>query len=178
MSSSAADDPFGEHDHPADAELDGSTDIARGGPVSGGRRLPIPPAPELPAWADPGPQDHEDGADGQLDYSDLAALNRDLLRLRVRMNRVRRAMRQASRDAAEAKLRYQRSLRRALVQQTGGSAETRRAAAELMCEDLEADVVMKAQVADEYTTLFRSVRDDIENAKVVAYNLRALVNLL
>ena len=123
-------------------------------------------------------QDHEDGADGQVDYSDLAAINRDLLRLRVRMNRARRAMRQASRDAVEAKLRYHRALRRALVQQSGGSAETRKAAAELMCEDLEADMVMCAQVADEYTTLFRSVRDDIENAKVVAYNLRALANLL
>jgi len=156
----------------------GTVEVARGGPVSGGRRAPVPAPPPLPAWADTSAQDHEDGADGQLDYSDLAAINRDLLRLRVRMNRARRAMRQASREAVEAKLRYQRALRRALVQQSGGSAETRRAAAELMCEELEADMVMKAQVADEYTTLFRSVRDDIENAKVVAYNLRALANLL
>lgn len=152
--------------------------VPRGGPVAGGRRAPIAKAAPLPRWADPSPQDDGDGADGDVDYSDLAALNRDLLRLRVRMNRIRRAMRDAARESVEAKLAYQRALRRALVQQSGGSAETRKAAAELMCEDLEAEMVMKAQVAEEYTTLFRSVRDDIENAKVVAYNLRALSNLM
>ena len=156
----------------------GETKVARGGPVSGGHRAPVAPAPPLPNWANPDPQDIDDGADGDIDYSDLASLNRDLLRLRIRMNRARRAMRMAARDAVEAKLKYHRALRRALVQQSGGSAEARKASAELMCEELEADMVMKAQVEAEYTTLFRSVRDDIENAKVVAYNLRALTQIL
>jgi len=44
-----------------------------------------------------------------------------------------------------------------------------------LCEELEADMAMKNQIAAEYETLFRSVRDDTENAKVVSYNLRALL---
>lgn len=152
--------------------------VPRGGPVANGRREAIPAAPPLPAWEDPANQDRGDALDVDVDYSDLAALNRDLLRLRVQMSRVRRAMRTAGRQAVEAKLEYQRALRRALVQQTGGSAETRKAAAELMCEELEAKVITLEKVAEEYNTLFRSVRDDIENAKVVAYNLRVLGNLV
>lgn len=162
----------------APAEGPAETVVPRGGPVANGRREAIPPAPPLPRWEDPANQDRGDALDVEVDYSDLAALNRDLLRLRVQMSRVRRAMRTAGREAVEAKLEYQRALRRALVQQTGGSAETRKAAAELMCEELEARVTTLEKVADEYNTLFRSVRDDIENAKVVAYNLRVLGNLI
>jgi hypothetical protein len=54
----------------------------------------------------------------------------------------------------------------------------RKASAELLCENLEADMVMKAQVVDEYTSLFRSVRDDIENVKTIAYNVRALMSIV
>jgi hypothetical protein len=153
------------------------TKIPAGGPIYGGKRVPTPSAAPLPEWESTDRQDWQDGADGSVDYSDLAALNRDLQKLRIRMARIRREMRRAAREATEAKLSYQRALRRALVQQSGGSAESRKANAELLCEDLEADMVMKSQVADEYNTLFRSVRDDVENAKVVAYNLRALMSI-
>lgn len=149
----------------------------RGAPVSAGKRPVIRPAPALPAWAATDDQDRGDGEVEQVDYHDLASINRDLLHLRARMHRVRRGMRQAARDAVEAKLTYHRALRRALVQQSGGSAETRKASAELLCEDLEADMVMKQQVVDEYNSLFRAVRDDVENAKTVAYNLRSLMSL-
>lgn len=171
------DDPFATPI--ADAEQSGGSDvmIPRGGPVAGGKRTPVPSAPPLPAWEDSSRQDQGDGADGDVDYGDLHSLNADLLRLRVRMNRIRREMRRAAREATEAKLAYHRAFRRALVQQTGGSAESRKANAELLCEQLEAEMVMKQQVADEYNTLFRSVRDDVENAKVVAYNLRAMMTL-
>lgn len=165
--STAADVPLDE-----DFRRDGMA--PRGGPVAGGRPAAWGEAAPLPEWNDPSLQDDEDGADGNLDYSDLSAVTHDLLRQRVRLNRTRRRMRAAAREATEARLRYQRALRRALVQQSGGSAETRRAAAELLCEELEADMVMKQQVADEYSSLFRSVRDDIDNAKTAAYNLRTL----
>jgi len=167
-----SDNPF-EQPEPAETE----NSIPRGGPVAGGKRQPIPANRPIPAWASTSQQDAFDSADDQVDYQDLVSLNRELQRLRVRMANIRRAMRDAGREAVEAKMVYQRALRRALVQQSGGTAETRKANAELQCEELEADMAMKAQVSDEYNTLFRSVRDDIENAKVVAYNLRALMNL-
>lgn len=178
------DDPFSEparDTNPVfedESPAEGETRVARGGPVANGKREPIPAAAPLPQWPSSDMQDAGDGAvESEIDYSDLDALNRDLLRLRSRMNRIRRQMREAGREAIEAKLNYQRAMRRALVQQSGGSAESRKAAAELMCEDLEAEMVMRQQVSDELATRFRAIRDDIENAKVVAYNLRALMNI-
>lgn len=166
-----SDDPF------AAPEASEELTVPRGGPIAGGRRTPIPHQTDLPSWDSTAHQDSFDSADDQVDYQDLAALNRELQRLRVRMGKIRREMRNSGREAVEAKLTYQRALRRALVQQSGGTAEMRKANAELQCEELEANMAMKTQVAEEYVTLFRSVRDDIENAKVVAYNLRALMNL-
>lgn len=160
-------------------DFDVSDSVApRGGPVAGGKRAPIEPAGPLPAW----PADAADADYGLLDddvsFSDLESVNRDLVRLRVRMNRVRGAMKGAQRDAAHAKLRYQRELRRALIRQSGGSAESRKAAAELLTEELEADYVMRQQVADEYSTLFRSIRDEMEASKVIAYNVRTLSSII
>lgn len=148
--------------------------------VSDGRRTEIPNQTPLPEWPDAEGQDMGDGVDGDnplgsIDYKDLETLNYDLQKLRVRQNRVRRAMRESARDAVNAKGIYNRAFRRALIQQTGGSADQRKATAELLCEELEADMAMKNQIAGEYETLFRSVRDDTENAKVVSYNLRALL---
>lgn len=173
------DDPFAVDAAQAPEEIftPNGIKIPAGGPIYGGKRTEIPNASPLPEWGSTEVQDWQDGADGSVDYSDLVALNRDLQKLRIRMAKIRREMRRSAREATEAKLTYQRALRRALVQQSGGSAESRKASAELMCEDLEADMVMKLQVADEYNTLFRSVRDDVENAKVVAYNLRALMTM-
>jgi len=152
--------------------------MPRGGPVISGKRLTVPSAKPLPHWDDTHVAAQDEGDVTNLDYTDLNAVNRDLVLLRLRLHKVRRAMRQAAREAVEAKLRYQRALRRALVQQSGGTAETRKASAELLCEDLEADMVMKSQIVEEYSSLFRSIRDDVENAKTIAYNLRSLVNIL
>lgn len=178
------DDPFGDQSAPIETNaptkpLEEQPIITpSGSPVAGGRREPIQPPAPLPNWDDPFEQDIDDSADAGPDYTDLMGVNRDLNTLRIRLSRVRRQMRKAGREATTAKLNYNRKFRRALIQQTGGSAETRKAAAEIMVEELEADMVMKQQVADEYNTLFRSVRDDIENAKVVAYNLRAINNVM
>lgn len=158
-------------------EAVGEVSAGRGGVVSGGKRTPFPAAPPMPTWPDQSYQDEFDGADGQIDYSDLAASNRDLMRQRVRLAKARRALREANRTSAEAKLKYGREMRRALIQQSGGSAESRRAAAEIACEAFENDMVVASAVAADAETYFRSVRDDIDAAKVVAYNLRAIQQL-
>ena len=166
------DDPFGD---PATEKR--STRSAA--VVSEGKRQDIPAVVPLPSWPEYQDQDRGDKVDddgnGHVDYKDLETVNTDLADLRVRQNFIRRKMREASRQEVEAKLKYYRQLRRQLVQQSGGSAETRKAMAELFVEELEADMVMKGQISEEWNTLFRSVRDDTENAKVVSYNLRALL---
>lgn len=174
------DDPFALDESEVavapEAKASSDTTIPRGGPIADGRRADIPAAKPMPEWPDGSVQDVGDGADGdedgELDYTDLATLNKDLLHLRVRRGKVRRVKRDNDRNAVAAKVAYNRAMRRALVRLTGGSAESRKANAELLCEDLEVDMIMKAQIADEYSTLFKAIRDDEENVKVVSYNLR------
>lgn len=172
----SSDDPFDTGLPPGEPYVPKSAQAPRGTPVAGGQRARITTAPPLPPWSDPSSQDLGDGVDspGQVSYSDLESANRDLSSLRIRMNRIRREMRAAGRAAVEAKLVYQRAFRRALIQQSGGSAEMRKAAAELLCEELEADMVMKQQVSEEYSSLFRAARDDVDNVKTIAFNLRAM----
>lgn len=165
-------DPFADHTATA------ATRGARAGRVATAGRpaaaAPQPPAP--PQWQEhPEPFSTDVDDEDTPDYSSLETVNRDLLRLRVRMGRIRREMARAGRDAVTAKLAYQRAMRRALIQQSGGTAEMRRAHAELACEELETRWVTAQQIADEYNTLFRAARDDAENAKTVAFNLRSLV---
>lgn len=166
-----------EDRHPGEVLDDESTEttVGRGGPVSHGRRNPIPTAKPLPQWRSSEIQDRGDHADGGLDYSSLEKLNNDMRELRVRMNKVRRSLRAAQREAVTQKIDYQRALRRALVAQSGGSAETRKAAAEIACEEQESAMVMSEQVAREYETLLRTVREDCENAKIVSLNLRSII---
>jgi len=149
--------------------------VPAGGPVAGGKRTPIPHPPGAHTWNDPDLQDAGDGVDEEIDFSTLEAVNLDLIHLRQRMNRIRRQMRAAQRAAVDAKLAYQRGFRRALVAQSGGSAESRKAHAELQVESLETDLRVAEQVAEEYLVLWRTAREDVESAKTVAYNLRALL---
>lgn len=170
-----------ETEPPFDPFADNTATVTapRGGPASGGRRKPHPgPARPVDANMWGGEPTSADGVDDEEtpDYSSLETVNSDLLRLRVRMNRIRREMARSGREAASAKLAYQRAMRRSLIEQSGGTAEIRRAHAEIACEELETVWIVAQQVADEYVSLFRATRDDAENAKTVAFNLRSILN--
>lgn len=150
--------------------------------ASEGKKQYIPEAKEAPDWPSSAEQDRGDrgeeldeGGDGFIDYKDLEQINKELSHLRLLQNFVRRRMRDAKREAELASWRYDQRLRRQLVQQSGGSAETRKAMAELLVEDYEIEMIIKVQVASEWETRLRGTRDDIENTKVVAYNMRNLM---
>ena len=174
LASSSTEDPFALQGKTSTVEKP----IRSSATAMAGKKVEIPPSKPLPEWEDKNQQDINDALNndgmGDFSYSDLEAVNKELLTSRIRMNRIRRDMRDAGRAAVEAKMRYLRAYRRALIQQSGGTVETRKASAELLCEDLEAEMVMRQQVAEEYSSLFRATRDDVDNLKTVAFNLRAL----
>lgn len=179
-SQTTAEDPFALPGDPLAAEAGRETVIPHGGPTSGGKRVPIPPRKPFPRWnttINTPLQDEYDFTDTDPDFTDLDEVNRDLQKLRAILNKARRYHREAERAAIEAQIAYKSALRRALVQQTGGSAETRKAKAELDCEELEVDYVVKNQVVNEWASRMRNIRDDIDNTKTVAYNLRTLTGL-
>lgn len=153
-----------------------------GGPVSGGVRVPVSGEGAVVEWEhvadatarqDAGERVTED----DIPSDDLDSVNKDLVGLRVRMAHARRGQRDASRRFVDAKVRYERAYRRALIKQSGGNVESRRAHAEIECEDLESEYLVAQQVLKEFDATVRNVRDDIENAKTVAYNLRTLMSI-
>lgn len=167
---------------PLDPSAEGAEPKRSARVASEGKKQDIPEVKEPPSWPSSGEQDRGDRGDeldaqgdGFIDYKDLEQINKELSHLRLVQNFVRRKMRDAKREAELAKWRYNQRLRRQLVQQSGGSAETRKAMAELLVEDYEIEMIIKAQVASEWEMRWRSIRDDIENTKVVAYNMRNLM---
>lgn len=180
-------DPFEPVGAIEEQTLEGLGDDAPDSPKSArvaseGKKQNIPVPKDLPPWPSAEDQDRQDHGDeinekgdGFIDYKDLEAINKDLSNLRLLQNFMRRKVREAEREAGEAKFRYQQRLRRQLVQQSGGSAETRKAMAEIFVEDYEIEMIVKAQVASEWASRSRGIRDDIENTKVVAYNMRNLM---
>lgn len=143
----------------------------------GGKTADIPPMPAAPTWPGSAGADDEYVPDEQFDAQDLSAVNRELNRCRARIFRISQALRAAQRNAEEADLIYRRHMRRQLVSISGGSAETRKAMAELQCEDYENDVVVAQQIVEELKKRSTDARDDLKAVENLSHNVRAQIDI-
>jgi hypothetical protein len=161
---------------PAEGGEEGKAARSRG-LASGGRTADIPPMPPAPAWDQAaGPNDDYLPAE-TADYTDLSQVNLDINRARRRLFQVSAALRIASREAIEAEVTYRRHMRRALVSLSGGSAEGRKAMAEMQCEEYENAMVVTAQVVEELKKRSTDARDDLKAAENIAHNVRAQMDV-
>lgn len=135
------------------------------------------PAP-LPNW--PAPRGDEDVyvPEEEFDISDLSEINRQLMRAKSRLFRVSGHQKGAQRALIDAQLTYRRAFRRSLIMQTGGSAEARKAMAEVMCEDFENAMVVAEQVVEEWKKRAQDCRDDLKAIENLAHNVRAQMTSL
>lgn len=154
-----------------------STTGGRSGIAMGGKPFHVPDADPLPVFPEPTGDEVYVPADDGVDAWDLSRANQELNRIRARLYRLSQALREAQQRYAAAKLRYERALRRALVQVSGGTAETRKAAAELACEPFENDVVVAQQEVEALKQLAMTARADLEAVLNIAHNLRAQMDL-
>ena len=141
------------------------------GVAFGGKAVVLRPMPEAPQW----PVQTVDDAyiPEEFDASDLSILNREMNRCRARLFRVSQGQKNAQRDLRESELLYNRNMRRALVRASGGSAEVRKAVAEMECEEFENDVVVKVQIVEELRKRAQDVRDDLKAVENLSHNARA-----
>lgn len=147
----------------------GRTMAYQGQPV----RPAAPPRP-LAGWPSGG-EDEDFVPDDEIDAADLAVLNRELNRARARVFRVSRRLKEAQRHLVQVETDYGRALRRALVGVSGGSAETRKAQAEIQCEPLEDAVVIARQVVEEWKKRALDSRDDLRAIENLSHNARAQI---
>jgi len=136
-----------------------------------------PAMPEDLAWPQVEHPDIEYVPDEEFDAQDLGAVNRELNRCRARVFRVSRELKTAEREFASAKMTYTRQMRRALVSVSGGSAETRKALAELQCEPYEDAVVISEQVVAEWKKRATDARDDLKAVENLSHNVRAQIDI-
>lgn len=151
---------------------------ARGASMaSGGQPVEVPgAAPAAPEWPD-ARTDDEVYVPEEFDATDLAEVNRELNRARARLFRVSAELKRVQRYMAEAQCDYDRQMRRELVAITGGTAETRKAMAEIRCEPLENRIVVGKQIVEEWKKRSTDCRDDLKAVENIAHNARAQMDV-
>lgn len=116
--------------------------------------------------------------DESVDYSDLSSVNKELTKLLIRFNRIRKEMRSAEREAARLRWDYEGKKKRILIGLSGGTEKTREAAAELMCEEEYSLYLVASAVAKEIAQHNRDLRAELDLLKEVSNNLRRIVDLM
>lgn len=137
----------------------------------------LPQTNSFPAWPQHKHRDDEFHPDEELDFSDLSDLNREINRARARSYRVKDGLADARREETEAQEEYRKAYNRALVGISGGSAETRKAMAEIATEDLYSNMLIKQTIAKELTNLSYTVSRDLDTLKTISDNLRKQLSI-
>lgn len=148
---------------------------SRGRPLTSAR----PATTDIP-WpdGDATTQDTLMGEGTDFDYHNLDAINQALITVIKRLRQATAMKREYERKKVTTERAYRSSFRRALVVKTGGSEASRKAAAEMECEELENQMIVAAQVASEYASVVREIRDELETLKMISYNTRSTSNVL
>jgi hypothetical protein len=171
---------------PKDADADADKDAEKKEPkartrgmASGGAPVgDLPVAPEPPVWPDFAK--HPDATyvpDEEFDATDLMQVNRELNRARARVFRCSDILKMCQRTLAEAQSNYDRQMRRALVTVSGGTAESRKALAEIQCEEFENRVIVGKQVVEEWRRRCGDARDDLKALENISHNVRASLDI-
>lgn len=114
----------------------------------------------------------------ELDFSDMAKLNNQIVLTRRRMFLVQNQLREAERAAVEADANYRMAYARELVKLSGGSERQRLAVADIRTEEEWGDKLVKEQVAKEFVSLLRAIRSDVDILMTLANNIRAQIQML
>lgn len=147
------------------------------GMAAGGAPIDIPAPPQRPGWPGALSPDEDYIPDEEFDATDLMEVNRELNRARARIFRCSQVLKRVQRAQAEAQVDYDRSMRRALVSISGGTSESRRAMAEIKCEEFENRVVIGKQVVEEWKKRCTDARDDLKAVENISHNVRAQLDI-
>lgn len=115
--------------------------------------------------------------DSEIDYTDLNAVNRELVSLRIRLHRIRIELKTAEREAVKTRYAYEAKKKRTLISLSGGSAPEREAMAELMCEEEYTAMLVANNVAKEIQSHSRDLRTELETLREISNNLRRIIDL-
>lgn len=131
----------------------------------------------FPSWPNANVDDEYIPYVQESDYTDLSLLNRDINRTRAMSFRVKNAVAEARREEVEAGDRYRKALNRQLIGLSGGTAEQRKAIAEVLTEDLNTEYLVAETIVKEQISLSYTISRDLETLKTLADNLRKQMSI-
>lgn len=164
----------GDSDGIGGASGEGATGRRRGVAFAG-RHVDVPAVPAMPRWRPPTGPDATYTPDEDWEPGDLSAVNREINRCKARLFRVSRELGRAEDALAEAELVYDRHFRRALIAASGGSAEIRKAVAELQCEEFEDARAVARRSVEHWKRLVVAVREELDAVENQSHNVRTAV---
>lgn len=112
-----------------------------------------------------------------MDYEGLEDLNKNINQARMALFKTTDLINKYEREEKEAKLLYDRRHRREFLASTAKTAAERTAKADLMCEDLENDHLMKQQMKDELQRLSHALRYELQTLQGIGNNLRQQIKV-
>lgn len=113
-----------------------------------------------------------------VDYETIEDLNRTINQARLALFKTTEIISKYERAERTAKIEYERAHRRELLKSTAKTADERRARADLMCEDLENEWLMQAQIKDELVRFSHSLRLELQTLQALGNNIRQQMRVL
>lgn len=115
--------------------------------------------------------------DAEVDFSDLANINRELTNLRIRIHQVRNDYKTAKRVATHLKYVYEQGKKRSWIQLSGGTEKTREAIAEIMNQDAYTEYLVADTLANELSDMSRVLRTELDALKEISNNQRRQIDI-
>lgn len=107
-----------------------------------------------------------------VDYESLENLNKSVNQARLALFKVADMTNQYERLEREAKIKYERAYRRAYLSSSEKTETSKKARAELQCEDLENEYISYEQVKTELMRMSNTLRLELQTLQAVGNNLR------
>lgn len=106
------------------------------------------------------------------DYSDITALTEATNEARYALFRITNEINKTDREYAEAKAKWSRYYRRALLVSEAKTSTERKIYAEMRCEKLETPMLIAEQYREEITRMANAIRLELQTLQSMGHNLR------
>lgn len=125
--------------------------------------------PKFKAWKLKDAYDYESEIN---DYESIEDLNSTINQARLALFKTTETISKYEQLERLAKVEYERAHRRELLKSTAKTAEERRARADLMCEDLENELLLQSQIKDELIRFSHTLRLELQTLQTLGNNIR------
>jgi hypothetical protein len=115
--------------------------------------------------------------DEDVDFSDLANINLEINKLRIRIHQVRNDYKKAKRITVHLKYMYEQEKKRIMIQVTGASEKIKEAMADIMVQDSYTEFLVADTLCNELAEMSRVLRTELDALKEISNNQRRVIDI-